>query len=91
MSREPTPEEKAEAERDMAVEGAALCLHARDTVEAMTDRELVANVEKEVWGKLCAFGSPADWLLDELINRFETQRGIERDEEGKILPPPPTP
>jgi hypothetical protein len=82
----PTPEQRAEVERAIAVEGALMCLTARDNVEKMSDRELVDLVEKHIWGNL-RFGSAEDWLLDELINRFETRRGIARDDNGNILPP----
>jgi hypothetical protein len=85
MSRPPTPEEKRAAENEMAVEGAMMCLAARDHVEKLTDRELVSAVEKQVWAKL-GLASQEDWLLDELINRFESLREIKRDDEGNILP-----
>lgn len=82
---QPTAEQRAEAEREMAAEGAMMCLAARDHVEALSDRELVSRVEKQIWAQL-GFGSQEDWLLDELINRFELRRGIKRDDEGNILP-----
>jgi hypothetical protein len=81
----PTPEQRTTAELEMATEGAMMCLAARDHVEKLSDRDLVSAVEKQIWAKL-GFGSQPDWLLDELINRFETQRGIKRDDAGNILP-----
>lgn len=81
----PTPKQRAAADLESATEGAMMCLAARDHVDALSDRDLVAAVEKQIWAKL-GFGSQEDWLLDELINRFEEQRGIKRDDDGNILP-----
>jgi hypothetical protein len=67
------------------VEGALLLLKSKDRVAKLTDRELSAAVLSEVWAGL-GFGSKADWLLDEMIQRFEKRAGIERDEDGEILP-----
>lgn len=53
--------------------------------EKLSDEELVEKVIEEVWGKL-VLGSEEDGLLDELITRFERKSGIERDENGNILP-----
>lgn len=54
-------------------------------VEKLSDRELSELVIEKVWGKL-TFGSPEDWLLDQLVTRFEKAHGIERDGDGKLLP-----
>lgn len=56
----------------MVLEGALRCLTARDNVEKIPDAQLCAMVVHHVWGKL-TLGSPEDWTLDELINRFETR------------------
>lgn len=85
MSHAPTPEEKKAAELEMAADGAMMCLAARDHVEKLTDTELTLAVEKQIWAKL-GFGGQEDWLLDELINRFEIRRGIMRDGEGNPVP-----
>ena len=86
MKRGPTPEQKRELDHEQMIEGVLTMLTAKDNVEKMSDKELVALVEREIWGKLCIFGSPQDWLLDELISRFETRGGIKRDDNGSFLP-----
>jgi hypothetical protein len=61
-------------------------LRAFDTwqaAEKLTDRELADEVITKVWGKL-HLGSREDFILSELIDRFEKQAGIERGEEETL-------
>lgn len=56
-----------------------------DKDRAMSDRELVAAVIEKVWAKQ-NLGSEEDWLIDQLVTRYEKLVGIERDEEGRVIP-----
>lgn len=55
-----------------------------DVIHTLTDAELSNAVIKEVWGTL-RFCSRKDWLLDEMITRFENKCGIVRNEDGEIV------
>jgi hypothetical protein len=71
-------------ESDDLLHGALILLHEKGAVEKLTDAQLSDAVLKEVWSTL-NFGSREDWLIDELISRFESKVGIERDMNGEIL------
>ena len=54
--------------------------------DKLTNRELSAMVLHHVWAKKLVFGSHEERLLDKYITRFEKLAGIERDEDGIMLP-----
>lgn len=65
------------------VANAMFALDAREKVEALTDRELSDLVIDKIWGELIVWCSHEDFLLDELIIRFDKAKGIVRDEEDQ--------
>lgn len=60
-------------------------MQAQERVQQLSDRELCAEVIDKVWGKQI-LGSDQDWLVDEIVQRFEIKCGIERDDEGRVIP-----
>ena len=82
-----TPEQKA-ARDEALVRGLVKMMVASDSVKALTDRELTTEVIDKVWGNL-PLGSREEWVLDELVARFEKRCGIERDAEGRVIPEAP--
>lgn len=54
-------------------------IESGDKVAMLTDKELSDQVIERVWGSL-AWNSQEDWLLDELIRRFDIAKGINRDD-----------
>lgn len=59
------------------------CAQVFDTwgeISKLTDQELSAAVQEEVWGKCTGFNTREDFLLSEMMARFDTLAGIERPE-----------
>lgn len=69
--------------------GLIALLEGTEHVKKLSDCELSTTVIEKVWGQL-VLGSEQDFLLDELISRFEEKCGIERDDEGRVVAPEPT-
>ena len=62
-------------------------LNRAESVDNLTDAELSDAVLKEVWSAKLIFCSREDFLLSELLNRFDAKSGIKRDSEtGEIVP-----
>ena len=78
--------EMSEEERHKIADGVCRFVDLTKRVEALSDRELAARVVNDVWGKCVRLGTEEEALLDEMITRFEAKSGIERDEEGRVLP-----
>lgn len=55
-----------------------------DAIRSMGDSDLTTAIIDEVWGQF-VMGSRSDVLVDELINRFEAAKGIQRDVDGKVI------
>ncbi len=53
-------------------------------IENLSDAALSDLVIEKVWGQL-NLGSEEDMLLNEMINRFDAAKGIERDDEGEVV------
>lgn len=61
-------------------------LDAAGAVDDLTDAQLVEAVLNEVWAVKVAFCSREDFLLSQLVDRFEAKCGIKRDAEtGEIV------
>jgi hypothetical protein len=73
------------ARDERMVRGLVKFLDASNAVKKLSDHELCKQVIEKVWGEL-VLGSEQDWLVDELVERFEERCGIERDEEGRVIP-----
>ena len=56
-----------------------------DQIEKMTDLELSEAVLHKVWAPM-NLGSEGEMLVSQLLNRFEKKAGIERDDEGNVVP-----
>jgi hypothetical protein len=76
-----TPAEKDKIARDLLnfIEG-------MKSSEALTDRQLCAQVIEKCWAKF-NLGSEQDWLIDQLVTRYEAKCGIQRDDEGRVIGP----
>lgn len=70
---------------DQQLTGILGFMKRRDEIEAMSDEQLSDAVLNKVWGTL-RLGSEQDMLLDEMLTRFDLFTGIERGEDGEILP-----
>lgn len=55
-----------------------------ERIANLSDEELSDLVINEIWSKFI-FGSREDFLLDEMIKRFDKKSGIVRDKKGKII------
>ena len=82
----PGNEKPARKLSDADLDNILKLLDEREKVAALSDRDPSALVLHGVWATL-ELGSQRETLLDEYITRFETKCGIERDEEGDMLPP----
>lgn len=70
-------------EHDAAGRG-TLCLDENESVEEMSNSALAEAVHTEVWGALTP-SSHENWLLLELLGRFEAMAGVRRTDEGDVL------
>jgi len=53
-------------------------------IESLSDSELADLVVNRVWGRL-SLGTEEEFLINELITRFELRVGIERNDDGEIV------
>lgn len=67
------------SENNKLMEVVLSMIESNDKVAMLTDKELSDQVIERVWGSL-AWNSQEDWLLNELIRRFDTTKGINRDD-----------
>jgi hypothetical protein len=82
----PTPMPEPPAMTDEQLDGLCQLLTARDKLTDITDRQLTALVLHCIWAKKVGWCSQEEFVLDEYITRFERMAGIQRNEDGEVLP-----